>query len=113
LEKVKQNIYNALIYYWDIPNDFGLMAALLDPRYKNLDFLDDDEKQRIIQKFRSKLGGVETLTSEPLNNPSAPLDAESSMRSHKVYRQRRQMKNKKGIQTHQLLMKLQIICHYH
>jgi hypothetical protein len=96
LEKVKQNIYNALIYYWDIPNDLSLMAALLDPRYKNLDFLDDDEKQRIIQKLRSELGGVETSTSEPLNNPSAPLDAESSMRSHKVYRQRRQMKNKKG-----------------
>jgi hypothetical protein len=45
LEKVKQNIYNALIYYWDIPNDLGLIAALLNPRYKNLDFLDDDEKQ--------------------------------------------------------------------
>ncbi|CAG8674617.1 17313_t:CDS:1 [Rhizophagus irregularis] len=42
LEKIKQNIYNALIYYWDIPNDLGLMAALLDSRYKNLDFLDDD-----------------------------------------------------------------------
>ncbi|PKC58903.1 hypothetical protein RhiirA1_494414, partial [Rhizophagus irregularis] len=85
LEKIKQNIYNALIYYWDIPNDLGLMAALLDPRYKNLDFLDNDEKQRIVQKFRSELGlgGVETSTSEPLNNPSTPLNAESSMRSHK------------------------------
>ncbi|CAG8706944.1 5843_t:CDS:2 [Rhizophagus irregularis] len=88
LEKIKQNIYNALIYYWDIPNDLGLMAALLDPRYKNLDFLDDDEKQRIVQKLRSELGGVKTSTSEPLNNPSTPLNAESSMRSHKEYRQR-------------------------
>ncbi|EXX50412.1 hypothetical protein RirG_271130 [Rhizophagus irregularis DAOM 197198w] len=88
LEKIKQNIYNALIYYWDIPNDLGLMAALLDPRYKNLDFLDDDEKQRIVQKLRSELGGVKTSTSEPLNNPSTPLNAESSMRSHKEIAQK-------------------------
>ncbi|GBC17784.2 hypothetical protein RIR_jg22299.t1 [Rhizophagus irregularis DAOM 181602=DAOM 197198] len=72
------------------------MAALLDPRYKNLDFLDDNEKQRIVQKLCSELGGVETSTSEPLNNPSTPLNAESSMRLHKEYRQRRQMKNKRG-----------------
>ncbi|PKY59335.1 hypothetical protein RhiirA4_481988 [Rhizophagus irregularis] len=42
LEKVKQNIYNALIYYWNIPNHLGLMAALLDPHYKNLDFIEID-----------------------------------------------------------------------
>ena len=41
-EKVKKNIYNALIYYWDTPHDAGLMASLLDPRYKELDFLLDD-----------------------------------------------------------------------
>ncbi|EXX73828.1 hypothetical protein RirG_056860 [Rhizophagus irregularis DAOM 197198w] len=34
-----------------------------------------DEKQRIVQKLRSELGGVETSTSEPLNNPSTPLNA--------------------------------------
>ena len=38
---------------------------------------------------------MEIPASEPLNNP-APFDAESSIRSHKEYRQRRQMKNKKG-----------------
>ncbi|PKC61946.1 hypothetical protein RhiirA1_268627 [Rhizophagus irregularis] len=86
------------------------MAALLDPRYKSLDFLDEDEKQRIIQKLRSEFGEVEIPASEPLNNP-ASYDAEPS-RSHNEYRQRWQMKNKKGInhiQAHQLLMKLQII----
>ncbi|GBC29861.2 zinc finger BED domain-containing protein 1-like [Rhizophagus irregularis DAOM 181602=DAOM 197198] len=68
LEKVKQNIYSALIFYWNIPNDLGLMAALLDP--------------------------LEIPGSEPLNNP-ASYDAEP-LRSHKEYHQRRQMKNKKG-----------------
>ncbi|GBC17767.2 zinc finger BED domain-containing protein 1-like [Rhizophagus irregularis DAOM 181602=DAOM 197198] len=88
------------------------MAALLDPRYKNLDFLDDNEKQRIVQKLCSELGGVETSTSEPLNNPSTPLNAESSMRLHKEYRQRRQMKNKRGDKSYSntpIIDELQII----
>ncbi|CAI2198498.1 13324_t:CDS:2, partial [Funneliformis geosporum] len=56
LEKVKQNIYNALIYYWDIPSNLDLMVALLDPRYKNLDFLENnDEKKQIIQKLHNEI----------------------------------------------------------
>ena len=75
LEKVKQNIYNALIYYWDIPSNLGLMAALLDPRYKNLDFLEiDDKKEQIIQKLRNEIGKVEVLGPEILDNPTPSQD---------------------------------------
>jgi len=74
------------------------MAALLDLRYKNLDFVNnEDEKQQIIQKFCdefNKTEGLRTPISEPLNNP-APSDAESSICSHKEYHQRRKMKNQK------------------
>ncbi|EXX53697.1 hypothetical protein RirG_241570 [Rhizophagus irregularis DAOM 197198w] len=98
LEKVKQNIYNALIYYWNIPNDLGLMAGLLDPYYKNLDFIEiDTEKERIIQKLRDEIGEVVVPESETLNNPAPSIDIESSIRSHKEYRQRRQSKTKKAI----------------
>jgi hypothetical protein len=31
----------------EIPNDLGLTTALLDPRYKNLNFLDDTGKEQI------------------------------------------------------------------
>jgi hypothetical protein len=90
LEKVKQNIYNALIYYWDVPNDFGLMSALLDPRYKNLDFIDDDtERQRIIQKLRDEFNEIGISAFEPSNNPTpSNIDLEYSTRSHKAYCQR-------------------------
>ncbi|CAG8740226.1 25360_t:CDS:1, partial [Racocetra persica] len=64
LEKVKENIYNALICYWNDPNDLGLMAALLDPHYKSLDFVDDDEKQLTIQKLRDEFDELEEPTSE-------------------------------------------------
>ena len=98
LEKVKQNIYNALIYYWDIPSNLGLMAALLDPRYKNLDFLEiDDEKEQIIQKLRNEIGEVEVPGPEILDNPAPSQDIDSSIRSQKEYRQRRQKKIKKAV----------------
>jgi hypothetical protein len=42
LENVKKNIYLGLKHYWVMPNEFGIMAALLDPRFKNLDFITDD-----------------------------------------------------------------------
>ncbi len=98
LEKVKQNIYNALIYYWDIPSNLGLMAVLLDPRYKNLDFLEiDDEKEQIIQKLRNEIGEVEVPGPEILDNPAPSQDIDSSIRSQKEYRQRRQKKIKKAV----------------
>ena len=98
LEKVKQDIYSALIYYWDIPSDLSLMAALLDPHYKNLDFVEiDTEKERIIQKLRNEIGGIEVPRSETLNNPAPSIESESSIRSHKEYRQWRQKKVKKVI----------------
>lgn len=52
LEKVKQNIYSALINYWNNPSDLGLMVALLDPHCKSLDFLgNDSEKEFFIQRL--------------------------------------------------------------
>ena len=98
LKEIKKNIYNALIYYWDISNEFGLMAALLDSRYKNLDFIEnEDEKQQIIQRLRDEFNEIEgsrmPIPKPPLNNP-VPSDAESSICSHKEYHQRHKIKNK-------------------
>ncbi len=39
LNKVKDNIYNALIFYQNISNKLSLMAAFLDFHYKNLNFV--------------------------------------------------------------------------
>ncbi len=74
------------------------MAALLDPRYKNLDFLEiDDEKEQIIQKLRNEIGEVEVPGPEILDNPAPSQDIDSSIRSQKEYRQRRQKKIKKAV----------------
>ncbi|CAH1767250.1 4280_t:CDS:2, partial [Entrophospora sp. SA101] len=52
LNKIKEKIYDSLIYYWNGPNDLGLLATFLDPHYKNLDCIDDEhEKQQLIQQL--------------------------------------------------------------
>ena len=38
-----------LKHYWKIPNEFGIMASLLDPKYKNLSFISDDNVKQKIQ----------------------------------------------------------------
>ncbi|PKB96597.1 hypothetical protein RhiirA5_385239, partial [Rhizophagus irregularis] len=74
------------------------ITALLDPHYKNLDFIEiDTKKERIIQKLRDEIGKVVVPESETLNNPAPSIDIESSIHSHKEYRQQRQSKTKKAI----------------
>jgi hypothetical protein len=107
LEKVKNNVYNALLYYWDTPNDTGLMATLLDPRYKELGLELEDKKIEIIQKLRDEFNELNSNNSNnttpiaPIAEPSNPIipfsGAESSLRSQKEYRQRRQSKTKKPL----------------
>ncbi|CAG8552634.1 25253_t:CDS:2, partial [Racocetra persica] len=33
-ERVKMALYNVMSYYWQVPSDEGILAALLDPRLK-------------------------------------------------------------------------------
>ena len=55
LENVKKNIYASLKYYWAVPDEFGIMAALLDPRYKNLNFISDNNiKKRIHSNLKAE-----------------------------------------------------------
>ncbi|CAG8594274.1 658_t:CDS:1, partial [Scutellospora calospora] len=97
LKKVKDNIYDALLFYWDVPNDSGIIASLLDPRYKELDFLEIDEKKYIIQKLRNELEINNTSPVDISSNLTTFSDTEFSLRSQKEYRQYHQMKHKKQV----------------
>src|SRR5688572_29428100 len=43
LINVKKNIYMGLNYYWAMPDNYGIMAVLLDSRYKDLNFISDEK----------------------------------------------------------------------
>ena len=65
LKKVKLNLYNAIELYWDKEEEETLISALLDPRIKSLEFIDDD-------KVRDK-------TKDLLKNKYDQLKADSSL----------------------------------
>ncbi|CAG8589667.1 3896_t:CDS:1 [Diversispora eburnea] len=68
-EKVKNNIYSALIYYWNFFNDIELITSLLDSHYKILDFIEsEDKKKRIIQKLHNELNPNNLLSTESSNS---------------------------------------------
>jgi len=54
LEKnVRNALYKAMNHYWNIPNEFGMMGALLDPRCKELRFASDRLKVQTQEQLRS------------------------------------------------------------
>lgn len=114
LKNVKKNIYMGLNHYWAMPDDFGIMAALLDPRYKNLNFITDEEtKVRIHSNLQVEydqlkremqqqstppsptISAVSTSTSANTSRSSTP----STTRSLREYQARREQKIRKVFQT--------------
>ncbi|PKK74889.1 hypothetical protein RhiirC2_846453 [Rhizophagus irregularis] len=73
------NYNNIREHYWAIPNEFGIMAALLDPRYKNLDFISDNNiKRRIYQYDQLKWEiNQQSIPSSPTTITSTSSFAES------------------------------------
>jgi len=69
LKNVKKNIYLGLKHYWKVPNEFGIMASLLDPRYKNLSFISDND---IKQKIHSTLQAQYDQLKWEMNQQSIP-----------------------------------------
>ncbi|CAB5380032.1 unnamed protein product [Rhizophagus irregularis] len=45
--KVRKILYKAIKHYWSVREDIGLMASLLDPRWKNLSFATQEEIKRV------------------------------------------------------------------
>jgi zinc finger BED domain-containing protein 1 (E3 SUMO-protein ligase ZBED1) len=98
LNKIKEKIYNSLIYYWNGPNDLGLLATLLDPRYKNLDCIDDEnEKQQLIQQLYIEYNELKPESNTNQNeNQIVDLTNDISLtRSYQGYKHHRLLKGKR------------------
>jgi hypothetical protein len=44
--KVRSALYTAMNYYWNVPQDEGMIATFLDPRCKSLNFASESQKTR-------------------------------------------------------------------
>ena len=98
LNNVKANIYYSIIFYWDVPNDSGYLALLLDPRYKNLDCLETgDEKDRIIQKLYCEYESIKGTPAQIRNHEDLSTNLNKITHLYKQYHQNRLDKEKKKI----------------
>ncbi|CAB4421868.1 unnamed protein product [Rhizophagus irregularis] len=52
--KVRKILYKAIKHYWSVREDIGLMASLLDPRWKNLSFATQEEIKRVHELLRKE-----------------------------------------------------------
>lgn len=52
ISKVKHTLHKSLTHYWNVPEDYGLIAALLDPRCKSLTFISSTLRNNIHSKLR-------------------------------------------------------------
>ncbi|CAB4413859.1 unnamed protein product [Rhizophagus irregularis] len=73
LKNVKKNIYIALKHYWAMPDEFGIMAALLDPRYKDLNFISDEEvKVKIHSNLQTQYDQLKKEMQQQTSTPPSP-----------------------------------------
>jgi hypothetical protein len=92
LEQVKATIYLSMCQYWDVPKETTLLAALLDPRFKKLKFVTEEQRNTTINNLKQLFQTEQAIVAEesannPLPNLSEPLTADNSANSrssHKV-----------------------------
>ncbi|CAB5363285.1 unnamed protein product [Rhizophagus irregularis] len=111
LKNVKKNIYITLKHYWAMPDEFGIMAALLDPRYKDLNFISDEEvKVKIHSNLQTQYDQLKREMQQQTSTPPSPTististtstDTSSTpnTRSLHEYKERRAQKVKKVFQS--------------
>jgi hypothetical protein len=105
LKNVKKNIYIGLKHYWAVPNEFGIMAALLDPRYKDLNFISDEKKQAIHSTLQAEYDKLkweihqQSVPPSPITDTSTTstdtsVNSTPSTRSLREHKARREQKTK-------------------
>jgi hypothetical protein len=111
LKNVKKNIYIALKYYWAMPDEFGIMAALLDPRYKDLNFISDEEVKvkihsnlqtqydQLKREMQQQTSTPPSTTISTISTTSTDTSSTPNTRSLHEYKERRAQKVKKVFQS--------------
>jgi hypothetical protein len=51
-KKVKAALYQSINHYWDVPQEHGMLAALLDPRLKDLEFASEALRLRTHEQLK-------------------------------------------------------------
>jgi hypothetical protein len=75
IKNVKSALYTAINHYWNVPQDEGMIATLLDPRCKSLDFAAESQKNQtkallreIYNEKKQELGTIQQVSQPPVNS---------------------------------------------
>ena len=69
---IKKNLYKALIYYFNPTSSEALLAALLDPRFKNLKFVTQEQKKSAEYELYKQYNAIKSGQFNSTLLPSAP-----------------------------------------
>jgi hypothetical protein len=79
LEKVKLHLYNAMELYWNKEEEETLISALLDPRIKSLEFVDNEEvRNKTKDLLKNKYDQLKTNSSLTVSTTPATLSSGQS-----------------------------------
>ncbi|CAB5369823.1 unnamed protein product [Rhizophagus irregularis] len=62
-KRVKAALYRSMNHYWEVPQEQGMLAALLDPRFKELRFASNSLRIRTQEQLKSAYQKMKNLTS--------------------------------------------------
>lgn len=61
--KVKTALYNAIKHYWNVPQEHGMLATLLDPRFKDLEFASEVVRTKTLEQIKKAYQDINNLAN--------------------------------------------------
>lgn len=61
---VKEALYQSINHYWDVPQEQGMLAALLDPRFKELEFASDSLRIKTQEQLNNAYQEMRNLNND-------------------------------------------------
>ncbi|CAG8761130.1 17685_t:CDS:2, partial [Funneliformis caledonium] len=62
--RIKMALYKSMNHYWEVPQEEGTLAALLDPRFKDLKFASKSLRIRTYEQLKNAHQNMRNLTDE-------------------------------------------------
>ncbi len=76
-KRVKTALYQSINHYWEVPQEQGMLAALLDPRFKDLEFASEILRMRTHEQLKDAYQDMKNLTNEDQEAESRPVSSNS------------------------------------
>ncbi|CAB4374006.1 unnamed protein product [Rhizophagus irregularis] len=70
-------LYQSINHYWEVSQEQGMLAALLDPRFKDLEFASETLRLQTHEQLKDAYKNMKILTNESQEAESRPTSSNS------------------------------------